>query len=817
MLHSWKTFLFTLILILASLLRVQGQEVTLLEQYNGTFDYVAFGNTLNIEENGSLVFCDILTESSAEFTLPPDQSIVAAYLYWAGSGPGDFEVELNDIPYAAERQFSFNFTTDGGTVYTYFAAFADVTDQVSATGSETYTLSELDLTDVIQSYCFSNNGNGTNFGGWTIVAIVEGDNLPNSQLSVFDGLEGVSSQNEEVTIVLDNLEVTQNLGATIGFLAWEGDSSIAVNETLRLNGDILSDPPLNPAINAFNGTNTFTGSDELYNMDIDYYSTGNSIEIGDTEAIIQLTSGRDVIMINNIVTILKQLPDATIEFEVTEGGTECGNRDIELEYTVFNPNSSAALPAATPIAFYANSTLIGQAQTLADIPVDGSETNTISLTVPDEIPAEFTIRAVVDDTGNGAGIVEELNEDNNTFEIEFELFVFPDISELVDLEVCEIFGTEQFDLTKAIVNLDDTFTIEFYLTEADAENQENEIENLEAFENTENPQTIWLRVDNGNCFVITSFNIEVIDCPIPDAAISISEPIYACRGRELSFEYTVYNTEDATAPLASQTPIAFYADNQLLAQAETNSVLLIGESETASITTTLPESLPDLFLLTASVDDDGTGNGVVFEFNETNNLFDSNGEFRYLPPIEPLPQLLLCDEGFDTATFDLTEQDPLVTANSEGVVTYFTSEEDAQTNTNPIDFPNDYQNTSDPQQIFVRLENEICFTTASFEIATENCPIFIPQGFSPNSDGINDVFEITNLLDIYPDFNLKVYTRRGDLIYEGGNSDGFWNAIPNRGIWYQDEIVPTGTYYYVLVINDPEYPEAIVDWVYINY
>ena len=61
------------------------------------------------------------------------------------------------------------------------------------------------------------------------------------------------------------------MAAKIGFTAWEGDSNLAVNETLRVNGNIISNPPLNPEENAFNGTNSFTGSSQLYNMDLDFY------------------------------------------------------------------------------------------------------------------------------------------------------------------------------------------------------------------------------------------------------------------------------------------------------------------------------------------------------------------------------------------------------------------------------------------------------------------------------------------------------------------------------------------------------------------
>ena len=85
----------------------------------------------------------------------------------------------------------------------------------------------------------------------------------------------------EKKIQNNNLNVLDNEGAKIGFVAWEGDSALAVNESLRINGNVIGNPPLNPSTNAFNGTNSFTGNQDLYNMDIDVYDLQNNIEIGD--------------------------------------------------------------------------------------------------------------------------------------------------------------------------------------------------------------------------------------------------------------------------------------------------------------------------------------------------------------------------------------------------------------------------------------------------------------------------------------------------------------------------------------------------------
>src|SRR5690606_7634494 len=134
---------------------------------------------------------------------------------------------------------------------------------------------------------------------------------------------------------------------------------------------------------------------------------------------------------------------------------------------------------------------------------------------------------------------------------------------------------------------------------------------------------------------------------------------------------------------------------------------------------------------------------------------------------------------------------------------------------NEIFNPSHYLSISSPQAIYVRLENEICFRIASFLIAVKNCPIWIPEGFSPNGDGINDFFEISNLLNIFLDHEMLIYSREGNLIFRGNNHTGFWAGKANEGLIFQGP-VPVGLYYYVLNLNDPEYPKPYIGWVYLN-
>ncbi len=70
---------------------------------------------------------------------------------------------------------------------------------------------------------------------------------------------------------------------------------------------------------------------------------------------------------------------------------------------------------------------------------------------------------------------------------------------------------------------------------------------------------------------------------------------------------------------------------------------------------------------------------------------------------------------------------------------------------------------------------------------------------------------------VFFNFDLTLYSREGNIIYRGNNDDGFWNGITNTGILFDGKLLPPGTYYYVLNLNDSLYPNPLINFVYVNY
>ena len=500
-----QNLLFGTILLFSS--AIYGQDISLFQQFNGRYDFVFIGNTLNPIENSFQSTAEVLTTSSADLTLNPNDVIEKAYLYWAGCGTGDFDVKLNGQTVSPDRTFSHQ-RIFSSLVFDYFSAFKEVTAQVQATRNGTYTISDLDVSDFIELHAQRN----TNFAGWALIVVYKNPNLPLNQLNVYDGMQAVP---DEINITLNSLNVIDNVDAKIGFLAWEGDSGIAVNETLRINGNPIGNPPLNPANNAFNGTNSQTNATTLYNMDLDVYPIQNNINIGDTSAQIQLTSDRDFVMINAIVTKLNsQLPDATVEINSAE--TTCDSRKIIADYKVSNSNSTAVLPANTPVSIYVNDVIIRTVFTQTIIPIDGNETGQVTLLIPDLIPDSFDLKFVVDDNGSGVGIVNEIIEINNKFKIPIVLSRSPLFNLLPNNETCNEGagkGTFNFSDYETLVKVNSSDNVRFYETLENAQNNTNPIINTSNFVALTTPKTIYIKLENANCSSITSFILETKNCP----------------------------------------------------------------------------------------------------------------------------------------------------------------------------------------------------------------------------------------------------------------------------------------------------------------
>jgi gliding motility-associated-like protein len=76
-------------------------------------------------------------------------------------------------------------------------------------------------------------------------------------------------------------------------------------------------------------------------------------------------------------------------------------------------------------------------------------------------------------------------------------------------------------------------------------------------------------------------------------------------------------------------------------------------------------------------------------------------------------------------------------------------------------------------------------------------PVTIPAAFTPNGDGKNELWVIEGL-ETYEKASVKVFNRWGHIVYKStGNNYNGWDGLNLSG-----KDVTTGTYYYIIRLND---------------
>ena len=245
---------------------------------------------------------------------------------------------------------------------------------------------------------------------------------------------------------------------------------------------------------------------------------------------------------------------------------------------------------------------------------------------------------------------------------------------------------------------------------------------------TEDAQTVFIRIENTTtgCFDTTSLELLVDPLPVVPSIVDyeLCDDTNAGDLQEL-FDLSIKDTEIINGQNASVT----YYETETDATNNVNE--LTGLYQNTSSPQTLYVALTDLT----------TGCRIT-------------GSFTLI--VNPLPQLVapteleICDDGTPDGftQIDLTEKDSEIqNGNSNYLVTYYLTQADADSETNPLSSP--YTNISNPQTVIARGQdvNTGCYTTVALDLKVSPSPeAIIPQDLTncdPDSDGFG-VFMLTD-------------------------------------------------------------------------
>jgi gliding motility-associated-like protein len=314
--------------------------------------------------------------------------------------------------------------------------------------------------------------------------------------------------------------------------------------------------------------------------------------------------------------------------------------------------------------------------------------------------------------------------------------------------------TEAFNLTvneAAILNGQTTgITVTYHSSQADADNDSNEIAQPTSFDNTTTPQTIYVRTENSTgCFNTTSFDIIVNEVPVPQ----LFDLYYVC----LNNAGGILNTADSPPILDTG-----LNPNGLSFTWELDGSIINGESS-AALTATL------VGMYTVTVTDQATG---------CNSL--QTTEVRELGPPD--------DFGAQVTTRFFNERQRI-----EAFATGPASQYIFRLDDGPWQYNGSFNDVSPGPHIVVIQDLEGC-TSVEILLNVVGYPLY----FTPNNDGYHDTWNIIGLNEI-PNATIYIFDRYGKLLKQvdptGIGWDGTYNGQPlaSSDYWFQVDYEENGT------------------------
>ncbi len=324
-------------------------------------------------------------------------------------------------------------------------------------------------------------------------------------------------------------------------------------------------------------------------------------------------------------------------------------------------------------------------------------------------------------SGGTTPVYARISNDQNTLcyaTTSFDVIVkeAPELGTVADWVVCDddTDGLYTFDLaTKDIevLNGEDPllFDVAYFPTQADADAATNALPTN--YTNTLAAETIFYRVQNGtypDCFETGSFGVEVIGQVVANPPTNLE----TCDDNNdgiFTFDLTTQETQIIGAQTASSITVSFHA-SQTNADSNINP-LNVGNYTNA---TAYQETI---YVRVSNVSDTSCYDTTTFDVLVFNT-----------PMIADVSDWLICDDNNDGLyNFDFSLKDTEIRNGLDPTaytVTYHENQTDSDTGTNAITGP--FQNTSNPQTIYFRIENDrntACVNTGNFTIQVFDEPI----------------------------------------------------------------------------------------------
>ncbi|WP_179320616.1 T9SS type B sorting domain-containing protein [Winogradskyella helgolandensis] len=285
------------------------------------------------------------------------------------------------------------------------------------------------------------------------------------------------------------------------------------------------------------------------------------------------------------------------------------------------------------------------------------------------------------------------------------------------------------------LDLDVAGSVNFYLSYEDAENQTNEV--TESYSMAGDQQEFFVRVVNlfweNSCPTISTLQVNIT------IAIEASdpEPLIICD-----------DDQDGSATINLESVIPDLSDGS------SNLSFSFFETYGDAVNNVNPITTPNNYTTESK---DVFIRGEI-EALECFTVFTYNIQIYSNPQLSEIEDYIYCTSDLNTPTeFIFEDKDLEIINGQQGMhVFYFETEDDAINNVSPIDKTTAYVLSSNPQTIFVRLENQAqnsCFKVAPMHVEVKQAPLFNYPSDVFECDVEKTGFATTNLIDKITEIN----------------------------------------------------------------
>ena len=374
----------------------------------------------------------------------------------------------------------------------------------------------------------------------------------------------------------------------------------------------------------------------------------------------------------------------TFDLTVKDNEITGGNANWSVAYFESDPDAQANSNPINPATNYTNTT---------------SGSQTIYVRVTDNTTGCFgfttlTLNVLANPNSLPDAPTIELCDDNNS----------GDLQEVFDLTQNEAY----------ILNGEVGVTATYYESFADADAATNQIVTPTAYTNSSSPQTIYVRVTNDVTACYTIVDFEILVNPLPQTTSVLD--MFNCEINSDGVHQ--FDLDSKTVEVLNGQDPADFLVTYHVSQADADLGLNPLVSPYTNVTN--PQVI---YVNIQNINTGCSDSSMSFSIEEIDSPSANQN----------MPAYVLCDDYMandGVALFDLQSQDALVLNGQDSLifeVTYYATQADADAGVNQL--PANYENTTNPQTIYARVDHTtantaFCFATTSLSLEVNLLPQF---------------------------------------------------------------------------------------------